>query len=130
MQLRKYAQFGEDKIVYSITDSTVPIVGANIVEVGDDSCMGKKWDGAKFIAVPAPVRYKIWSKPDFILTVGKAAFDIITDGADKDLRFAKYVLDSADSVDMNNPQYVALVDMLRAKNIIDAAKLAALKVQV
>lgn len=123
-----FAQFGSDGVVFNVSDKKPGI--ENVIECGGYDVLGKKWDGEKFVSVPAPVRYKIWSKPDFILTLGQSVYDSIVDSEDKGLRFAKYVLDSADSVDMNNPQYVALVDMLKVKNLIDAAKLAALKVQV
>lgn len=126
--LKYFAEFGLDGIVFSIVQSEVAPVSPNVRECAGYQDLGKKWDGAKFVAVAKPARYKVWSKPQFILTIGKTAFDSIVDGADKDLRFAKYVLDSADSVDMNVPEYVALVDLLRAKNIITAAQLTALKV--
>lgn len=124
-----FAEFGLDGIVFSVVQSDVAPVSPNVKECAGNQDLGKKWDGDKFIAVAKPVRFKVWSKPQFILTIGQASFNSIVDGADKDLRFAKYVLDSADAVDMNVPEYVALVDLLRAKNIISVAQLAALKVQ-
>jgi hypothetical protein len=124
-----FAQFANDGFVFSVVESEKKPEGADIVECSGFDDLGKKWDGKNFIILPPVKRFKIWSKPEFVLALGRSVFDAITDGTDKDLRFAKYVLDSASAVDMNDPRYVALVDMLRAKNLIDAAKLAALKVQ-
>jgi len=123
-----FAEYGADGVVFSVVQSEAAPDAQNIVECSGFDDLGKKFDGKNFIAVAVPVRFKVWSKPEFVLALGRAVFDAITDGNDKDLRFAKYVLDSASSVDMNDPRYVGLVDMLRAKNLIDAAKLAALKV--
>lgn len=123
-----FAQWGADLIVFAVTESEGVIAGANVAECAGYQVIGQKREGNKFVVVAKTARYKVWSKPQFILTIGKTAFDSIVDGADKELRFAKYVLDSADSVDMNFPEYVALVDLLRAKNIITAAQLTALKV--
>ncbi|MEN0037461.1 MAG: hypothetical protein AAGC78_10340 [Cellvibrio sp.] len=125
-----YAQFGADGVVFSVLESGNKPDSPNVKECEGRHVLGQKWDGAKFVVLPAVTQYKIWSKPQFILSIGKTAFDAIIDGADKDLRFAKYVLDSADAVDMNVPDYVSLVDLLRTKNLITAAKLAEIKAQV
>ena len=124
-----FAEFGADGVVFSVLQSDVAPVSQNVKECAGVHVLGQKWDGAKFVVVAPVLRPKVWSKPQFILLVGKTAFDAIIDGSDKDLRFAKYVLDSADAVDMNVAEYVALVELLRTKNLITAAQLTALKVQ-
>lgn len=124
-----YAQWGADSVVFSVVESSTPITGDNIAECLGNEVLGQKRSANKFVPVVVAPRFKVWSKPQFILTIGKTSFDSIVDGADKELRFAKYVLDSADAVDMNVAEYVALVELLKTKNIITAAQLAALKVQ-
>ncbi len=125
---RYFAESGPDGIVFSVIQGDVKPDSPNVRECAGFHILGNKWDGSKFVAVAVAPRYKVWSKPQFILQLGKTTFDAIIDGTDKDLRFAKYVLDSADAVDMNVAEYVSLVDLLRAKNIITAAQLTALKV--
>lgn len=126
-----YAQFDMvTGVIYSVVQSSSAPVGPNVVEVQVSDCLGKKWDGGKIVAAPVVPIYKVWSKPAFVLSIGRAAFDSIVDGGDKDLRFAKYVLDSAGSVDLNVPEYAAMVEMLKTKGVITAAKLAELKAQV
>lgn len=125
-----FAESGGDGIVFSVVQSEVKPDSLNVRECAGFSDLGKKWDGEKFVAVAAAPRYKVWSKPEFVLSIGQAAFDSIVDGNDKALRFAKYVLDSAGSVDPNVKEYADMIDLLRAKNLITAAKLAELKALV
>lgn len=125
-----YAESGVDGVVFSVVQSDVKPDSPNVRECAGFHVLGQKWDGAKYVAVVAAPVYKVWSKPQFILSIGQAAFNSIIDGTDKDLRFAKYVLDSADSVDMNIPDYVAMVELLKTKGLITAAKLTELKAQV
>lgn len=125
-----YAESGGDGVVFSVVQSEVKPDSPNVRECAGMHILGQKWDGAKFVVVSAAARFKVWSKPQFILSIGQAAFNSIIDGVDKDLRFAKYVLDSGDFVDMNVPEYADLVTLLNTKGLITAAKLAELKATV
>lgn len=125
--MKKYAQFDASNIIFSVVESASPVIGADVIEVDDYSCLGKKWDGLKF--VDAPKRYKIWSKTAFVTICGRAVFDAIVDGVDKDLRYFKYILDSADIVDLNVPQYFGMVKLLNDKKIMSDPIFTALTVQ-
>lgn len=125
-----WGQFGADGVVFSVVQSVEKPDSPSVRECAGFGDLGKKWDGEKFVVVASSPRFKVWSKPEFVLSIGQTAFDAIVDGNDKSLRFAKYVLDSAGSVDLNVPEYAAMVDLLKAKNLITATKLAELKAQV
>jgi hypothetical protein len=125
--MKKYIELGVDGVAFSMLETAVEPVG-NFIE-GDESNLGKKWDGKKFVDVVIPKKYKVWSKTAFVTICGRADFDAIVDGADKDLRYFKYILDSADIVDMNVPQYFGMVKLLNDKKIMSDAIFAALTVQ-
>lgn len=94
---------------------------------GDESDLGKKWDGTQFVAPPK--KYKVWSKTAFVTVCGRAVFDAIVDGVDKDLRYFKYILDSADIVDLNIVQYFGMVKLLNDRKIMSDAIFSALTAQ-
>lgn len=93
-------------------------MSGNFVE-GDESKLGKKWDGKKF--VEPPKRYKIWSAVAFVTVCGKDVFKKIVGSADEDLQFFKYVLDKADIVDLNIPEYFNMVKAIKDRGILPQA---------
>lgn len=107
---KKYLQIDSNGFAFAFTESGIVLVGADLIEVQDASDLGKKWDGEKFIDVPK--RYKVWSKTAFVTVCGQVVFDAIVDGTSKELRYFKYILDSSDIVDLNIPQYFAMVKLL------------------
>lgn len=122
-----FAQIDQNNIIFAVSDSKP--YGDSIECEGFDD-IGKKYNATtkQFETLAKPVRYKIWSRNDFILSLGQAVFDAIVDGNDKAMRFAKYLLDGSPVVDINDPRYMALVDLLLAKKLITAKKMAEIKV--
>lgn len=111
--MRNLLELNDDGIAFAVLNTAGSPVG-NFVE-GGASDLGKKWDGAKFI--DAPKKYKVWSKTAFVTICGQAVFDAIVDGSSKQLRYFKYILDSAEIVDINIPQYFAMVKLLNDTKI-------------
>ena len=69
----------------------------------------------------APKKYKVLSALAFATICGQGVFDSIVDGNAKDLRFYKYLLDKADFVDPNIPQYFSMIQTLKTRNIMSQA---------
>lgn len=111
----KYLQIDSNGIAFAFTESHGELLGADLIPVADNSNMGKKWDGK--VWVEAPKKYKVWSKTAFVTICGQAVFDVIVDGTSKELRYFKYILDSSDVVDLNIPQYFAMVKLLNDTKI-------------
>ncbi len=70
----------------------------------------------------------IWSAARFALILGKEAFSAMeaASAGSADLRYAKYVLERSNIVDMNDPDVLAMIESL-SPSIISAEKLAVLK---
>lgn len=70
----------------------------------------------------------VWSAARFALILGKDSFLKMETaaGGSSDLRYAKYVLERSNSVDMNDPDVLAMIESL-SPSIISAEKLAVLK---
>jgi hypothetical protein len=109
-QLISYLQLNDDGVAVCYTQAHSEIDSPTMIRVDDNSNLGKKWDGEKFSDLPA--RYKVWSKTEFVTLCGRAVFDAVVDGTDKDLRYFKYVLDSSAIVDLNVPAYFGMVKRL------------------
>jgi hypothetical protein len=106
----KYLKIDRMGVASSSTESSVEMVSPDLIRVQDFSNLGRLWDGQKF--VDAPKRYKVWSKTAFVTICGQAVFDAIVDGQSKELRYFKYILDSSVIVDLNIPEYFAMVKLL------------------
>jgi hypothetical protein len=119
LMAKKYLQIDGDGVAYAFCEPHSALIGANLIEVSDSASLGKKWDGAKFI--DAPKRYKVWSAVAFATICGQAIYDAIVDGSAKDLRYYKYLLDKADVVDPNIPQYFAMIQALKVRGIMSQA---------
>lgn len=123
--LKNYLELNAAGVAFALLSTEREPVG-NFVE-GDISNLGKKWDGSKFI--DEPKKYKVWSKTAFVTICGQSVFDAIVEGNSKPLRYFKYILDSADVVDLNIPQYFAMVKQLNDVKIMSNETFAALTVQ-
>lgn len=119
-----YGYLNAQNVVEVTIKSEVAPVGYVECEEGD---FGKKWDGTKFI--DAPKKYKVWSAVAFVTICGQAVYDAIMDGNQKDLRYFKYILDKADVVDLNIPQYFGMVQLLKTRGIMSQAIFDQLTVQ-
>lgn len=119
-----FAQYDDNGIVFSVVQSSVKPDALNVRECAGFDDLGKKWDGGKFVAVQKELRFKVFDKPRFIYALGLDVFNAINAGADQSLTFYKYILDNSPHVDMNIPEFRAMVESLHVAGLIDAQKLA------
>jgi hypothetical protein len=124
-----FAQWGGDFVVNSVTESTEIIEGANVAECDGYHVIGKKREGDIFVDVSKPLRYKIFEKPRFIVALGEAVYFQIKAAEGTSFEFYRYTLDNSPHVDMNIPEFRAMVEALHTAGLIDAEKLAFFLVQ-
>jgi hypothetical protein len=124
-----FAQFDQAGLVVAVIQSTLKPDASNIIECEGDEVIGMRWDGESFLEVPREPAYKIFDKPLFIYALGVDVFNAINSTNDDTLKFYKYILDNAPYVNMNIPEFRAMVEYLHEVELIDADKLALFLVQ-
>lgn len=120
---RFWAEYDAGGNVFSVVQSDKKPESVNVRECAGYDDLGKKWDGEKFVEQAKELRYQIFEKPRFIYALGLDVFNAINASANDELIFYKYILDNSPHVDMNIPEFRAMVEQLKVVGLIDQQKL-------
>lgn len=70
--------------------------------------------------------FPVWSKVEFLLTVGEDVVDAIEGSTNKKMRYVRKLFDAVDTIDLNDERYMKFITDLNPL-VIDGALLKILK---
>lgn len=93
---------------------------ANVIEAPDDgNYLGYSWNGA--VLTPPPIPNAVWGTGDFILAIGENALDAINSHAHVKAKLFSQYLSSSNTIDLNKPKVLAIINQMKTAGIITAA---------